>query len=336
MGYGMRDLRIRLSLGLVALLSAFAALPADAQNGLRREVWDRTGDPFGGSPNAEPPPGSAITNPAPFVEAPVLTDVVPNIAYADWPGGVAPIPDDYVYAAFTGNITPTVTGDHAFGARSDDGIRIWVNNVLVHNDWVDQGAPGAGAPEMNVGGAVIPLTAGTPYAFRVEWYERQGGDVCEVWWQPPGGALAIIPTTVLTPPAPPAAPVLSGTAGYQMNSLSWTAPTGAISYILEVSVGGGAYTQIYAGTGNSFVHTGLTNGTAYTYQVRAVGNFGLVSANSTPPLVLTPFAPPPRTNSHDEGLFGDNCACGSSIPAPVWPALAGLAGLALMAVRRRR
>lgn len=334
MGYGMRGLIHRAFVVLAALLTASASMTAYAQAGLIREVWDRNApDTIAASPNAEPPPGSAITNPAPFVEAPAQTSTVADINHNPFATGVGIPPDNNFYVAWTGNITPTLTGLHAFGAIADDGVRIWVNGTLVHNDWVDQSP--SGTPEMSGGGAPIMLTAGTPYTFRMEFYERGGGAVCVAYWTPPGGAPVVIPGSVFTVPAPPAAPVLSGTPGYQMNSLSWTAPAGALSYILEVSVGGGAYTQIFAGAGTTYNHTGLTNGTAYTYRVRAIGNFALVSANSNL-LVLTPFAPPPRTNTHEEGLFGDNCACGSSIPAPAWPALAGLAGLALMAVRRRR
>jgi MYXO-CTERM domain-containing protein len=324
MGCGIKAFLFRAFVAVAALLTASAYTTAHAQAGLIREFYDRSPDAELGNP-AAPPPGSVITTPAPFAEAGTTT-TVPNVSVA----GVTPT--DFFVVAWTGNITPVETGAHFFGTISDDGIRLWVNGVLLRDDWVDQGP--AGAPEM--GANSINLTMGVAYTFRVEMYERQGGERAEVYWRKPSDATPVlIPDNVFTVPAPPAAPVLSGTAAYQMNSLSWTAPAGANSYILEVSVGGGAFTQIFAGAATVFTHNGLTNGTAYTYRVRAIGNFALVSANSNL-LVLTPFAPPPRTNSHDEGLLGDNCACGSSIPAPAWPALAGLAGLALMAVRRRR
>ena len=114
--------RFRFLLAVAFALAASAVVTAEAQNGLRREVWDRNApDVINASPNAQPPPGSAMPNP--FVEAAVLTDIVPNIPYADWPGGVAPIPDDNVYAAFTGNITPTATGNHASSSTTTGSTR---------------------------------------------------------------------------------------------------------------------------------------------------------------------------------------------------------------------
>jgi hypothetical protein len=58
--------------------------------------------------------------------------------------------------------------------------------------------------------------------------------------------------------------------------VSWTAPTsGAASYELERRVGStGSFTQIASGTALSFDDFGLTPGTTYTYQVRAVNMDG--------------------------------------------------------------
>ena len=76
-----------------------------------------------------------------------------------------------------------------------------------------------------------------------------------------------------TAPAPPAA--LSGTAGDQQVSLTWSLSTGATGYHLKRSTtSGGPYTQVSAPTSNSFTDTGLTNGTSYFYVVSAMNASG--------------------------------------------------------------
>ncbi len=77
-------------------------------------------------------------------------------------------------------------------------------------------------------------------------------------------------------PTPPAVPNgLVATRGNQQISLSWSASTGATSYRIYrgLSPGGqnSTFTQIDT---NSFVDTGLTNGTTYYYRVTAVNSAG--------------------------------------------------------------
>ncbi len=87
------------------------------------------------------------------------------------------------------------------------------------------------------------------------------------------------------PLAPPAVPAnLTASAGNTQVTLSWTAADRAAEYhIFRASTPTGALTRIAASstiTATSFVNTGLTNGTAYRYAVRAVNTSG-ESGNST-------------------------------------------------------
>jgi Glycoside hydrolase family 44 len=92
-------------------------------------------------------------------------------------------------------------------------------------------------------------------------------------------------TPVASSPAPsvPAAPTtLAATPGNQQISLTWTASSGATSYhVKRATVSGGPYSQVAAPAGNSYINTGLTNGTSYFYVVSALNATG-ESANSSP------------------------------------------------------
>ena len=88
--------------------------------------------------------------------------------------------------------------------------------------------------------------------------------------------------------APPA-PELSGSSGYGQNALSWTSvtdPTPPVTYQLRRDG-----QEVYSGTATTFTDTGLTNGTTYTYTVRATDAAGNVSvASNNVALIPTPIA----------------------------------------------
>jgi len=83
-------------------------------------------------------------------------------------------------------------------------------------------------------------------------------------------------TTTLPPPAAPTG--LSATAGTEKISLSWTASSGATSYVVYRNG-----TQIATTTGSttSYVDTTPAAGTSYAYQVAAVSSSGTSSLSNT-------------------------------------------------------
>src|SRR6266446_5448231 len=99
---------------------------------------------------------------------PILTRVDSHIDF-DWATGM-PIPQlssDRFSVRWTGMIRASDSGPHAFRARSDDGIRVFLNGELIIDDWQDH------APRTVT--AIRPLEAGKTYSLRVDCHNHGGG-----------------------------------------------------------------------------------------------------------------------------------------------------------------
>ena len=190
-------------------------------------------------------------------------------------------PSDNFSARWDGQVEAPVSGSYTFTTTSDDGVRLWVNGVQIINNWTDH------APTDNSG--TITLTAGQKYLIKMEYYEKGGGAVAQLFWSYPGQSKQIVPQSRLYPAgsAPSSPSALSATGGNAQVSLSWTASGGAISYNVKRSLtSGGPYSTVASPTGTSYTNTGLTNGTTYYYVVTAVNANGESGnsnqANATP------------------------------------------------------
>ena len=95
------------------------------------------------------------------------------------------------------------------------------------------------------------------------------------------------------PPAAPAAPAgLTAAPGSGSAALAWGLVTGAGSYTVYRGTASGGETLLKAGlTAAAFTDTGLTNGTAYFYQVSAVGAGG--ESPRSAEVTVKPLAPAP-------------------------------------------
>ncbi|HEX6121610.1 MAG TPA: PA14 domain-containing protein [Ktedonobacterales bacterium] len=111
---------------------------------------------------------------------------------------------------WTGHVTPPTTGAYTFVTQSDDGVRVWINDQLVVEDWTththaedcsDVAAPGATEPGPKPATCpTIQLTGGQAYSIKVEYYENQiDGATIQLFWITPGStARQIVPTSVLS------------------------------------------------------------------------------------------------------------------------------------------
>ena len=78
---------------------------------------------------------------------------------------------------WTGYITPNVSGAYKIGVNSDDGIRLWLNNELVVDEWHNRGA--------TTDQVEIAMEAGEKYAIKLEYFDNGGDAMCQLLWEVP-------------------------------------------------------------------------------------------------------------------------------------------------------
>eukprot|EP01118_Nematostelium_gracile_P003506 TRINITY_DN1407_c0_g1_i1.p1 TRINITY_DN1407_c0_g1~~TRINITY_DN1407_c0_g1_i1.p1 ORF type:complete len:691 (+),score=218.57 TRINITY_DN1407_c0_g1_i1:2113-4185(+) len=123
----------------------------------------------------------------------VRTNVDPTIAF-DWGlGSPGPnIPADFFSIRWEGQIQTRYSGPTTFHTVTDDGIRLWVNNVLLIDDWRDHGDAR--------NNRAIDLIAGIRYPFKVEFYDATANaNIFVRWSHPCSQTPAIIPAAQLYP-----------------------------------------------------------------------------------------------------------------------------------------
>ena len=141
---------------------------------------------------------------------------------------------------------------------------------------------------------VAGLTNGTTYTFTVTAANAIGDS-------PPSNPSNSV--TPKTPPGVPGAPTgVTATAGNGQAQVTWTIPASdggstITKYTVTASPGGQTVSTNYTWYPNVTV-TGLTNGTAYTFTVKATNSIGDSAAsepsNPSPPRVQTPRPAPRR------------------------------------------
>ena len=106
--------------------------------------------------------------------SPVLTRTDSKIDF-DWGGGApaAGVAADHFSARFTQTLW-FEGGSYRFSTRSDDGLRLWVGDLLVIDNWVDQ--------QGGWQNREIYLGQGT-YQVKVEYYENTGGALVSAGWE---------------------------------------------------------------------------------------------------------------------------------------------------------
>jgi beta-glucosidase len=100
----------------------------------------------------------------------------------DWDASApAPgIPRNNFSVRWTGTLIPPVTGRYRLSVSADDGCRLFVDDRIVIDHWVD------GA--VSTQSAMVDLTAGRAVPIRLEYYQAGGDAAVRLSWTPPGDA----------------------------------------------------------------------------------------------------------------------------------------------------
>lgn len=110
-----------------------------------------------------------------FQGSPALVRVDKEVNF-DWgTGNPAPnLPTDNFAVRWTGKLIPPETRTYEIYARTDDGVRLWIDGKLLIDQWHDRAA--------STDTARIRLEAGREYDIKMEYYEHGGFAVAQLGW----------------------------------------------------------------------------------------------------------------------------------------------------------
>ena len=233
---------------------------------------------------------------------------------------VAGSPDPSVNAdnfavRWTGEIEAPASGPYTFYTQTDDGVRLWVGNELVIDNWAEGNTSDNGG---------IELIGRRRYEIKLEYYENGGDARCELYWMGPGFLREVIPSRYLwvggDRPNPRNPDPADGAVIRNLwATLTWTPGDYAASHSIYV---GERYDEVAAGTGDTFranqVDTsyavgfpgfpypdGLIKGTTYYWRIEDIEADG-VTTHSSP---VWSFTVAPKTaynpNPPDGAQFVD-------------------------------
>jgi hypothetical protein len=188
---------------------------------------------------------------------------------------------DQFSVRWTGQIQPLYTDTYTFDLNSDNGRRLWVNNQLIIDQWID-----------NVGDytGTIALTAGQKYDIRVEYFEDNGAANCVLQWSSFLQGSQLIPKSQLYPNA---LPTISVTA--PANNALYSAPA-TINITATAADADGSVAQVDFYNGSTLIGTDFTSpytfawnnvaGGKYNITALATDNRGGVQLSSIVPVIV--------------------------------------------------
>ena len=84
---------------------------------------------------------------------------------------------------WTGYIKPDKSDKYTFDVSSDDGVRLYIDDKLVINDWNDHA--------VLTNSYTMELNAGQLYKIKLEYYEKGGGAIVKFGWRKPNDQLIV-------------------------------------------------------------------------------------------------------------------------------------------------
>lgn len=151
-----------------------------------------------------------------------VTRVDPSVDFDFGAGTPDPsIQGDTFSIRWTGAIRATATATHTFYTLSDDGVRLWVNGVLVIDNYTIHTAT------ENTG--TIALESGKVYAIKIEYFDQTGPAVVRLSWSHPSMTKTVVPQSALLP-------ATRAEAGRLLAQASWGATETLLDHVQQVGV----------------------------------------------------------------------------------------------------
>jgi hypothetical protein len=159
---------------------------------------------------------------------------------------------EYYSVRWTGQVLANFSETYTFYTQSDDGVRLYVNNTLVVNNWTNHGTL------ENSG--TIALTAGQWYDVTLEYYQSNAASVIQLKYQSPSVAKQIIPATNLRMGATDATTLTLGAAGLDQRAGTFVGGSRNIAMSGSFALSGGLFqtTSNLMSIGGLFTKTGGT------------------------------------------------------------------------------
>lgn len=113
-----------------------------------------------------------------------------NINFNWGTGSPAPgVDPDTFSVRWNGLIKPQYTETYTFYTNTDDGVRLYVNNVLIIDNWTDHA--------LTENSGTITLTAGQKYNIKLEYYDNIFDAVVQLSWSSSSQSKQIVPSNRL-------------------------------------------------------------------------------------------------------------------------------------------
>jgi beta-glucosidase len=112
----------------------------------------------------------------------VLVDKQINFSW-DWHGPFEDFPQDNFSVRWSGYIKPDKSDKYTFDVASDDGVRLYLDDKLVIDDWNDHA--------LLTNSYTVNLEANKFYKITLEYYENGGGAIVKLGWRKPNDELII-------------------------------------------------------------------------------------------------------------------------------------------------
>jgi RHS repeat-associated protein len=213
---------------------------------------------------------------------PQFCRVDPKVDF-NWPTGYPfspppATPDDTFSVRWSGKVQPQFTETYTFYTTTDDGVRLWVNNQLLIDKWVQQ-VPTEWSGQ-------IALVEGAQYDMRLEFFDGGSNADAHLSWQSPSRSKEIIPPTRLLPSNGISVSLTSPSAGSGFpagGTVTLTATATAGLGIAKVQYFHGGTNLIGESTGPSPYAFNWTGVPAGSYSITAVAtDTAGCSVTSTP------------------------------------------------------